>query len=353
MKKVDERDVIFSRMNIVPDSPRYDEYYGEKPERKIQDDILRSLPLMGTKEGKIYNEINSPIIDASFNFLNDIKGLSEGTENPVKVEIDPEVITKRIKGLATYYNAELVGVTKMKEDHYYSHKGRRSEDYGEKIDVMHKYGIVFAVEMEQEMIFKAPFLPEAVAVAKGYINAAMIGMVLSYYIRELGYSARNHMDGNYLVIAPLVAEDAGLGEIGRNGLLTTKKYGSRVRLGIVTTDLPLVFDEKISFGLKELCALCGNCAKYCPAKAIASGEPSGEDGEKRWKINPENCYRKWRELGTDCGICLASCPLSTSVSEVLIDRMKESEQARREILEQFHADYHNRPYNKEPIPWLD
>lgn len=353
MKKVDERDVIFSRMNLVPGSFQYEKYYRERPEIKLQDDILRSLPHMGTKEGKVYNRLDSPIVDASFHFLSDLKDLSEGIENPTKVEIDSEVMTKKIKGLAKYYNAKLIGITHMKDDHYYSHKGRRSECYDEKIDATHQYGIVFAVEMEQEMIFKAPLLPEGVAVTKGYIDAAMIGMVLSYYIRELGYSARNHMDGNYLVIAPLVAQDAGLGEIGRNGLLTTKKYGPRVRLGVVTTDMPLVVDEKINFGLKELCSICENCAKTCPAKAIPLGEASDVDGQKGWKINPENCYKRWRQLGTDCGICLASCPLSTMVSEELIDQMKESRQTREEILEKFHVNHQFRAYNKNKIDWLE
>ncbi|MDF1618419.1 4Fe-4S dicluster domain-containing protein [Petrocella sp. FN5] len=353
MKKVDERDIIFSRMNIIQGSPIYDEYYLQRPELKLQDDILRSLPHMGTKEGKIYNRLDSPIVDASFHFLNDMKDLSDGIRNPVKVEVDPELITKKIKGLAKYYNAKLIGVAQMKEDHYYSHRGRRSELYGEKVDATHQYGIVFAVEMEQEMIFKAPLLPEEVAVTKGYIDAAIIGMVLSYYIRELGYSARNHMDGNYLMVAPLVAQDAGLGEIGRNGLLSTKKYGPRIRLGVVTTDLPLVADEKIDFGLKELCSICKNCAKTCPAKAIHSGESSDVDGQKVWKINPENCYKRWRQLGTDCGICLASCPLSTTVSEGLIDQMKESGQAREEILKQFHANHQFRGYNKNKISWLE
>ena len=42
-------------------------------------------------------------------------------------------------------------------------------------------------------------------------------------IRRLGYPARAHIDGNYRVIAPLVARDAGLGEIGRMGLLMTPR----------------------------------------------------------------------------------------------------------------------------------
>ena len=47
---------------------------------------------------------------------------------------------------------------------------------------------------------------------------------LAAAIRDLGYPARAHIDGNYRVIAPLVARDAGLGEIGRMGLLMTPRW---------------------------------------------------------------------------------------------------------------------------------
>ena len=45
-----------------------------------------------------------------------------------------------------------------------------------------------------------------------------------------------------------MAVDAGLGELGRNGLLLTEKYGPRVRLCKVFTDLPLEPDEPIDLG---------------------------------------------------------------------------------------------------------
>jgi ferredoxin len=31
-------------------------------------------------------------------------------------------------------------------------------------------------------------------------------------------------------------------------------------------------------------------------------------GIEKWCINPEACYRVWNETGTDCGVCVASCP---------------------------------------------
>ncbi|PKM51676.1 MAG: 4Fe-4S ferredoxin [Firmicutes bacterium HGW-Firmicutes-7] len=352
MKKVDERDVIFSRMNYEPHTPQFEDYYRRNPLILEQDNLLRALPQMGTEGTATYDQINSPIIDAGFRFLSDIKKYSEGLRKNEKVEVDPAVMIDRIKGLGLYYNAKMIGITEMKDEHYYSHRGRNAEVYGEEVLQGHKFGIVFAVEMDKEMIYRAPQISESVAVTKGYIDAAVVGMMISYYIRELGYDARNHMDGNYLVIAPLVAQDAGLGEIGRNGLLITQEYGPRVRLGVVTTDMPLICDQKGLFGVEQFCLECGKCVKTCPGKAIAGGDPMEIDGIKRWKVNAEECYKRWRHLGTDCGICLASCPFSDEIPSELVSQIKHSKKVREKILEEYNCKFRGRPYISEKPKWL-
>lgn len=352
MKRYDERDTMFARMNYEKCSPQFEDYYKRNPDNLDIDNSLRQLPDMGTEGSVMYDKINSPIVDAVFKYLSDIKDLSEGTVNNSAIDVTPEILTKRIKGLAQFFNANLIGITEMKDYHYYSHRGRHVENYGDKIDLSHKYGIVFAVEMDHNMINYAPKLPESIAVVKGYLETANIGMILSYYIRELGFDARNHMDGNYLVVAPLVAVDAGLGELGRNGLLITKKYGARVRLGVVTTNMPLICDGKIEFGLQKFCELCGRCAKTCPGKSISKENKKEIDGVVRWKINAEECYKRWRSLGTDCGICICNCPFSDYLDEELVDKIKTSPDSIKNILNKFNEKYPIRPYNKENPEWL-
>ncbi len=352
MNKYDERDIMFARMNYKEESEIYNEYYSKNPHLKETDDSLRRLPQMGGEGSVMFNKINSPIVDSAFEYLSDIRLLSEGKVSENKVEVDPISMTEKIKGLAKFYNAKLVGVTEMKDYHYYSHRGRHEENYGEEINKKHKYGIVFAVPMDNEMIMRAPKLSEAIGVVKGYVDAATIGMILSYYIRALGYETRNHMDGNYLLVAPLVAMDAGLGEFGRNGLIVTKEYGPCVRLGVVTTDMPLVCDSKQDFGVKEFCADCGRCARTCPGKAISKTEMEEKNGVTRWKIKPEECYRRWRSLGTDCGICIASCPFTYGISESLISKIKTSKETRENILKEFDEKYGIRPIIREDAEWI-
>lgn len=61
-----------------------------------------------------------------------------------------------------------------------------------------------------------------------------------------------------------VARMAGLGWHGKNLLLTTRLYGSAVRLITILTDAPLTVDGPV----KNLCGKCTRCQEACPAGAI-------------------------------------------------------------------------------------
>ena len=96
---------------------------------------------------------------------------------------------------------------------------------------------------------------------------------LAQFIRGLGFQAIPC--GNDTACSIPIAIDAGLGEIARNGLLITPKFGPRVRLAKVLTDLPLLPDRPIEFGVRDFCLICEKCARKCPSKSIMFGPPSG------------------------------------------------------------------------------
>ena len=69
--------------------------------------------------------------------------------------------------------------------------------------------------------------PEGTSVMESseqYLRSGVLALKLAAYIRELGYESTAHIDGNYEVICPLVAADAGLGVLGRMGLLMTPNW---------------------------------------------------------------------------------------------------------------------------------
>jgi len=69
----------------------------------------------------------------------------------------------------------------------------------------------------------------------------------------------------------LAAVKAGIGQIGVNNNLITKEHGSRLRIGSVITNAPLVTNDPLPYGVvPEFCKQCGfRCVKSCPAKALS------------------------------------------------------------------------------------
>ena len=83
--------------------------------------------------------------------------------------------------------------------------------------------------MDKQALDHAPHGPVVMESAQQYLSAAAIAVQAAAFIRRLGWPAEAHIDGNYQVICPLVARDAGLGEIGRMGLLMTPPRANGIR----------------------------------------------------------------------------------------------------------------------------
>ncbi len=312
-RRVDERDVIFARFDLRQESPEFIKYYKIRPEHASGDSEIRQIPdILSTPHQK-----KSPLLfalaSAEFDFLEHLlsRVRGEGAEAAPRVNLSPKQNTDFVKDIVRYLGADDCGIARLNPDFVYSHVGRGPEPYGEKIILDHRFAIAFAVEMDTAMVAAAPNAPVIVETGKRYIEAARIALVLADCLRRLGHPARAHIAGsNYQVVLPPIAWEAGLGEIGRLGVLITSKYGPRARLGMVTTDLPLEPDRPVVFGAQDFCSRCLKCARNCPARAISSGEKSMDNGVRRWVIDRERCYEFWRRTGTDCAVCLAVCPYS-------------------------------------------
>lgn len=108
-----------------------------------------------------------------------------------------------------------------------------------------------------------------------------------------------------------VATRAGLGWIGKSGLLITRQYGSAVRFGSVLTDAPLEVGQPTE---GSHCGDCHQCVDRCPAQAV-TGE-SWHPGVAREHIyDAMACFSTARALtrragitATICGICINVCP---------------------------------------------
>jgi len=311
-ERLDERHVIFGRMGLLPGTAQYETYYRElNPDVRQVDDHLRSMPQLGEPGSKCYHPLDSHYSSAVFRFIEDFSHLVEPAVNTEKNgSITPEEAARRLKGFARYLGAADVRITALKDYHLYSHKGRRLHDWGDPINSKHTHAVVVSVEMRHPMIQSAPSNVSVTETSFQYLNAATIALALSYYISMLGFSARAHVDGNYQVLCTALAHDAGIGELGRLGLIITPVHGPRIRLAAVTTDIPLVEDHPISFGVQDFCRICKKCSHNCPSGSIAKGEKKTVRGVLKWQSNMETCFQYWLKTGTDCGLCIAVCPYS-------------------------------------------
>ncbi len=115
----------------------------------------------------------------------------------------------------------------------------------------------------------------------------------------------------------IAATSAGIGWIGRNGLLISPEYGPRLSLATVLTDAPLQPDPPIEF---SKCGECMLCVEYCPSGAL-----TGKNWSRRRPfielVKLENCSsHKKRSRAVagkpNCGLCINICPYGRKTAGV-------------------------------------
>ena len=315
--RVHEADAVLSRRLLNPDTKAYESYYSQHPEFKLADDRSRQAPGLLSDKSRYFHpgtfaaaKANFKIIETLNSSQSEIPVTEKANLNGGKIKVNPEKISQFISQWLKQTGAHSVGFTRLEEYHLYSHKGRGPRS-GKPIKKIHDHAIAITVEMDHRMLQSAPEGTSVMESSEQYLRSGVLALKLATYIKELGYKATAHIDGNYEVICPLVAVDAGLGIVGRMGLLMTPKLGPRVRISVVTTNMPLAHsDSKPDTTTLHFCHHCKKCAHVCPAAAIPYGPRITLDGIDRWQINSEKCYHFWTLSGTDCGTCITVCPYS-------------------------------------------
>lgn len=107
------------------------------------------------------------------------------------------------------------------------------------------------------------------------------------------------------------ATRAGLGWIGKSGLIVTEQYGSAVRLGALYTDFELPAGTPSD---RSRCGECALCVEACPARALTDRLWQVETGHIPM-VNREACNRLGKEVaarigydGIACAECVIRCP---------------------------------------------
>jgi reductive dehalogenase len=325
--RVDERDTMFARMAREPGTREYENYYARRPEYRGADDHLRDLPPLFAEGGRCYDpdvcgeasrlfaaidtlHIDAVLVEDWKHRLGDATGLKTGGPTAIGLKTGGPTATAALKEMARQLGAVDAGCAAVAPAFVYTHKGRFSKDYGTPVPLDCPSAIVFLVEMDFDEMQRAPRAGVLRESARQYLRAARIGKTIEAALASAGWRARAQYDAHYDVMLVPLAIAAGLGELGRNNLLVAHRFGSRVRIGAVTTDCPLDGDRPVSIGVDRFCETCRKCADNCPSRALEAGSKQDVRGVRKWPTGVERCYGYWRAVGTDCGICMAACPFS-------------------------------------------
>ncbi|KAB3532170.1 4Fe-4S double cluster binding domain-containing protein [Alkaliphilus serpentinus] len=211
----------------------------------------------------------------------------------------------------------IVGFTKVPEEYIFEGKA-----------IPFQYALVFAQEMKKEPIEKAPELDAGIEVVNVYNS---LGIATNDIVKWLKtkyniIGMANHPLGGLVDFVPL-AEKAGLGLIGRHGMVITKEFGPRCRIS------PIFIDEKIfeftntteHEWIGEFCNKCGNCARSCVAKAIYEKSKfvqtsHSENTKDRYEsYDREKCFVSFSAT-MGCAVCISVCPFSRNPK--IYDKMK-------------------------------
>jgi epoxyqueuosine reductase len=113
------------------------------------------------------------------------------------------------------------------------------------------------------------------------------------------------------VMERALASRAGLGWIGKNSLLISRKYGSFFFIGGIIVDIELAYDTPI----KDYCGECTRCIDACPTQAII--QPRIIDSGKcisyltieyKGSMLPRDMKGQFRNRVFGCDICQDVCP---------------------------------------------
>ena len=238
--------------------------------------------------------------------------------NPVAVDKapipqEPEILTHHIKSVGYFLKADIMGTCKVPESAYYSH-----DKQGNPIDIQYENAIIIVMRKELKAMRASTghdWMGDPISF-QSYQHLGMVAETISNYIRRLGWQASAQYGpsfvNRYSVLLPPLLLAAGIGEVSRAGIILNPFLGLAFKAAVVLTNMPLVPDQPIDFGLQSFCRDCKICAQNCPSKAISMGDKVIYNGYETWKLDTRRCasFNFTNKNGTMCNTCVKNCPWS-------------------------------------------
>jgi Pyruvate/2-oxoacid:ferredoxin oxidoreductase delta subunit len=281
-------------------------------------DIPVVLPSLQSPEGKFVPEIVSKygkisgffkviifllpyFIKALVNIRKSYKSIEKNPVN-AKTEISSDVL-KDFEEYAKKLGCSQVGYTKVPREYIFKNKV-----------ILFENGIVLTMNMKKSRMKKAPSIWTSMEVWRVYAELGKIVNKLAKYLRKKGFKAQAGPalggETNYTYLA----QKAGLGYIGKHGLLISKENGPSQRIAAIYTNIEnLPFTDSNSYEydwIPEFCEICNRCVITCPAGAIYKATRILENGGKQ-HIDYKKCAVPF-SITAGCSVCIKECAFFNS-----------------------------------------
>lgn len=224
---------------------------------------------------------------------------------PTPFESKPGLWDELQKFVKNKWDDVIIGFTEMPQEMIF--KGKFT---------LFRYAVVVCQEMKKDKIDHAPEFEAGREVMRVYGSLGLVVNDIARWLRKKGVRSQSNHPLGGLVNTPSLAGKAGMGWIGRNGLLISKEFGPRQRIAPVFIEHKYFefTDNRDHDWIEEYCTLCERCRKECPGEAIFPKSVVRFDNvpgidTMRTCIDRDKCFPYFAEtLG--CSICVRVCPFS-------------------------------------------
>jgi hypothetical protein len=232
--------------------------------------------------------------------INIRKSIFDLENNPTngKKKIDPKTLDE-LRQFAQSAGADEVGFSSVPQEWVFKHTAIR-----------YSHAIVLVMEMDKARMDLAPNPDTALMVHETYNQLGQVCNKIAEWLRERGYAAHAGHPLGGMALYPPMAQAAGLGWRGINGLVITPQFGPRVRLAAVFTEienLPVYQGDEHAWVL-DFCEACKRCIRDCPPDAFYD-EPIQHKNGLVTVLDNEKCFPYFAK-NHGCSVCIKVCPFN-------------------------------------------
>jgi len=224
---------------------------------------------------------------------------------------DPGALTRHIKAAGYFLKADIMATCQVPASAYYSH-----DKQGHPIDPKYENAIVIVMRKDWNAMRASTgsdWMGDPISF-QAYGHLALVAETMANYVRRLGWDASVQYGPSfvdkYSVLMPPLLLWAGIGEGCRAGIILNPYLGLGFKAAAILTNMPVIPDKPIDFGLQRFCQDCRICAQSCPSHAISTGDKVLYNGYETWKLDTKRCasFNFTNKKGTMCNRCVKSCP---------------------------------------------